>query len=413
MTFSESTMLSFKKPNINQGLMSLYLTRLICKTTAALVGLFIPIYLYLLTGKVEWVLVYFIVGHLLYGFYVALGAMLMNKIGIRRSFRITIWLGGLYYLLYYWLDKTSVNAVFEPHFTNPIFFLLCLTLVIITIHRAMYWVPMHTDMAKFTDKNCRGKEVGITQSILLFSGALGPVLAGYILKIWNYDVLFFIAILLYLSALFPLIFLPRTHEKYSWGYFETWKHFFSPRRRHAVVAFMAMGAEDVVGIVIWPIFIYGLLNGNYFEIGALSSLVVVVTIILQLTVGNLADKGSKRKMLRWGSGVYSIFWVFKIFIATAFQIFIVSTLHNLSKIFLLTPFDALTYEKAADQGHYVDEFTVIHEMAVQFGKVIMLLFVLGLLQFFSLTAAFVLAAVASLFTNFLADHKHVEGRHIG
>ena len=83
-------------------------------------------------------------------------------------------------------------------------------------------------------------------------------------------------------------------------------------------------------------------------------MIVAVTIILQLTVGRLADKFSKRKMIKWGNVIYASGWVAKIFIGTAFQIFIVSTYHNLAKIFSRTPFDALTYEKAADQGHYVD-----------------------------------------------------------
>ena len=76
-----------------------------------------------------------------------------------------------------------------------------------------------------------------------------------------------------------------------------------------------------------------------------------------------------------------------------------------ANIFTKTPFDALTYEKAADQGHYVDEYTVIHEMAIQYGKVLMLLFVLFLTLFFNIEWTFILAALASLAMNFLATEE--------
>jgi len=220
--------------------------------------------------------------------------------------------------------------------------------------------------------------------------------------------LFLIAILIFFISLIPFATLPKTKEVFSWSYGQTWKEFFSRRRRRVVLAYFGDGAESVIGVVIWPIFIWELLSGNYFKVGALSSLIVVVTIFLQLSVGRFADKGNKRKMLKYGSIFYAFGWIIKIFIATAFQIFITSAYHSLARIFTRAPFDALNYEKAADQGHYIDEYTVIHEMAVQFGKSFMLVFVLLLLPFFNVQWTFVLAAIASLSMNFLADEEVIK-----
>jgi len=164
---------------------------------------------------------------------------------------------------------------------------------------------------------------------------------------------------------------------------------------------MADGAEQIVGIVIWPIFIWELLSGDLFKVGAISSLIVAVSIILQLVIGKYTDKMNKNKLLRFGSIFYSLGWIVKIFIATSFQIFITSTYHNLARIFIRTPFDVLTYEKAADSGHYVDEFTVIHEIAMNLGKVLMLILVLVVSLFFGIQWTFILAALAALFFNFL------------
>jgi MFS family permease len=168
----------------------------------------------------------------------------------------------------------------------------------------------------------------------------------------------------------------------------------------------------MVGLIIWPIFIWQLLDGNYFEVGVISSLIVIVTVALQIVVGKYIDKGNKQKMLKYGSGLYALGWVFKIFIATAFQIFIASTYHSLVKVFARTSFDTLNYEMAADQGHYVDEYTVLREMAISFGRMLMSLLIIFLISKFNLEWSFILAALAALTMNFLAGvgDAHEENR---
>jgi MFS family permease len=407
-------MFHYFKGNLSPGFISIYTARMTLRISGALLGLFMPIFLYsLFDFELKFVIYYYLIGHLAYFLLVAYGASYLNRIGLRRSFRISIILGALYFVTFYFLEQQSHVTNFGFG-NNPIFILLVWNIIIITLHRIMYWIPLHTDLAKFTDKGNRAKQLSAIEATTLALGAVGPVVAGWVLINYSYDVLFIIAVLVYLIALIPLIALPRTKERFSWSYTETWKEFLSKKRRKTVFAFMGDGAEGVVGVIIWPLFIYELLEGNLFEIGALSSLIVFVTIFLQLGVGGFTDKHDKKKMLHWGSAFYAIGWIVKIFIVTAFHIFIASAFHNLTKIFARTPFDAMSYDRAADQGHYVDEYTVIHEMAVQLGKVISLAFVLLLIPFFEIQWIFVIAALASITMNYLADDDLIEkGRHAG
>jgi MFS family permease len=202
-----------------------------------------------------------------------------------------------------------------------------------------------------------------------------------------------------------VLFRSPTEEKFSWTYLQTWKEFFSKKRQKTILAFMGDGAENVVSGIIWPIFIWQILKGNYFSVGAISSAIVLSTIILELFVGKFADSGKRDKILHWGTLLYALGWFIKIFIDTAFQIFIVSTYHNLTRIFTRTPFDAVLYERAADQGHYVDEYTVIHEMALMVGRILIILLILLLVPFFGIGLTFILAAVSTLMMNLLIDEK--------
>lgn len=407
-------MFHYFKGSLSPGFVSIYSARMILRISGALLGLFLPIFLYTLFDfNLKYVIYYYLIGNIAYFLLVAFGATYLNKIGLRRSFRISIVLGALYYVTFYFIEKQSdlINFSFG---NNSIFILLVWNIIILTLHRIMYWIPLHTDLAKFTDKKDRAKQLSAIEATTLALGAIGPVFAGWVLLNYNYDVLFIIAILVFLIALIPLISLPRTRERFSWSYTQTWKEFLSKKRRSTVFAFMGDGAESVVGVIIWPIFIYELLEGNYFEIGALTSLIVFVTIFLQLGVGGFTDKHNKKRMLHWGSAFYAIGWIVKIFIVTAFHIFIASAFHNLTKIFARTPFDAISYDRAADQGHYVDEYTVIHEMALQFGKIISLTFILILIPFFEIQWIFIIAAFASIAMNYLANDELIEqGRHVG
>jgi hypothetical protein len=383
---------------------------------AGLLGLFMPIFLYqLFEFEFRYVIYYYMLRYLVYALVVGWGARYLNKIGLRRSIRISIVWIVLFYTALFYLDhimRATDSAFFE--YKWKVLVLMGLALVFMTLRNTMYWVPVHTDMAKFTNRRNRGKQLSLLEATTVAFQALMPVIAGVILSFYNYGVLFICIILICLASAIPLMHLPRTKERFSWSYLRTWKEFFSKKRRRTVLAYMGDGAENVIGIIVWPIFIWEILNGSYLQVGILSSLVIIVTVFMQLGLGRIVDLKDKNKILKFGTMLYSAGWIVKMFVATAFHIFITSTYHNLAKMFTRTPFDAMTYEKAADQGHFVDEFTVIHEMAVNLGRFLMLVVVFILSTHVSLEWTFILGALAALTLNFLTpDHIFKEGRHAG
>ena len=218
--------------------------------------------------------------------------------------------------------------------------------------------------------------------------------------------MFVVAIIIYLLSGIAYLTIPETNEKFIWGYIETWKNFLSKKMIKDMGAFAANGAEEIVGMIVWPIFIFELLKGDYLKIGFIATLIIGVTVILQLFIGKyLNNEKTEEKMLKFGTIFYALGWIFKIFIATSFHIFIVDVYHNIMSVFTKTPFDALTYEISADQGHYIDEFTVLREIAINLGRSIMIVLIIAMFLFFSIQWTFILAAIASLFLNLLREKK--------
>ncbi len=380
----------FDKP-LSQGFVSLYTGRTIMMIGGALLGLFLPIFLYeLFNQNFIAVVLYYSIGFFLYGITITVGAKFLNRFGFKKALQVSILLAALFYVIFYLIDKQGSSE------------LIPLTVLVVVLFRLFHWLPYHVDFAKFSDKKNRAKQVSILSATRLALGIFIPLISGLIIAKFGFDILFMIAIVLYLLAGIPYMAVPRTREKFSWTIGQTWKQFFSKKRRNMILAYMADGAENMVGLVVWPIFIYQLLNGNYFQIGVLSTLIVAITVILQLFTGKYIDsKISKEKAVHWGSALYALGWVAKVFIVTAFQIFIVGAYHSITSILLRTPFDALTYEIAADQGHYVDEFTVLREMSINLGRTVMAILIILISFYFAMQWVFILAAIATIIFNLL------------
>lgn len=379
----------------SRGFVSLYAGKTIVLIATALFGIFLPIFLYdLFEQDLRLVVIYYGAGYFFYGITVSFGARFLNKFGFRRALQTSVFFGASFYAIFYFINAENTK------------YLIPFSILVLVLFRLFYWLPYHVDFAKFTNKKNRGRQVSVFNTSRLVAGVFIPVAAGYVISHFGFNVLFLVAIVLYLASGIPYLFIPRTRERFSWGFLETWKQFFSREKRKIVLAYMADGAENVVGLVVWPIFIYQLLNGDYFQVGAISTFIIGITVGAQLLLGKRMDANdSKKGTLKWGSFLYSAGWVIKIFISTAFHIFMVGAYHSIAKIFLRTPFDALTYEIAADQGHYVDEFTVLHEIAINFGRALMVILIVAVSFYFAVQWIFVLAAAAAIFFNFLSEKQ--------
>lgn len=381
---------------LSPGFVALFSGKAIMNIASGLFSLFFPIFLYqVFNEQIEPVAFYYLIGSVIYVLLLPWAVKFLNKFGFRRALRFSAFFGACYYAGLSFLNEESWK------------YLIPYLLLTITLWRLTHWVPYHVDFAKFTNKKDRGREVSALESLLGLVGMVTPLAAGFMISKFGFNVLFLVGIVLFLVALIPYINLPHTKEKFSWSYKQTWKKFFSKRHCRVVSVFIADGVESATGILVWPIFIFILFDGNYLEVGFVSTLIAASAIVLQLIVGRKLDKKLKerRKMLKYGSFLYALGWILKIFIFTSLHVFLVDVYHKFTKVFTRTPFDVLTYEIAADQGHYVDEYTVLHEIAIGVGKIIMFVLVIILVQMVSLNWVFLIAALTSIAFSFLRSER--------
>lgn len=375
---------------LSAGLTALYSNIVIDEIGSSLISLFLPVFLWEKFGRLDFVLLYFLA---IYGFYVLTviwGAKLMSRLGQKTAMIISVPFKVLFYICLYYLSLDYPSFVF-----------IALMIVVMEIQMMMFWVPYHTDFARFTNKKDRGRVISFLSSISSLVSIFIPLMAGLIIYNYNFDVLFLLAVILTAVSIVPLFLVEPTYEKFSLSFWQTWREFLSVKNRRMVFSYLATGVENMIGGIIWPIFIFQLLLGDFRLVGFISSFIILATILVKLLVGSYTDKFDKYKLLQWGSGLYALGWVFKAFVITGWHIFVVASYHNLAAVIMQTPFSAITYEKAADSGHYVDELTVLREIALNLGRVVGILILLLAINFIGLQWTFILAAIASLFINLI------------
>lgn len=370
--------------DFNVSVRMLYLNRLIMMVGTGLLGLFLIVYVYQNLGGINGVLYYTLLSYGLIIFTTPIGAWVMSRIGQKWSMILSMPFLFSYYLF---LIKLPSDPQLFVH----------LSIAAIVAFKSLYWVPFNVEFSKNgAGDGHSGRAVAVLNSLSYVVAIVTPGLAGFILTYFDYTSLFSLVLILSGFAMLPLLAMPSRPEKFTWTLTETYGQLFKKANRKMIFAYLADGAENVVGIAIWPIFLFHLLKGQYLQIGILSTFIMLGSIVLQQMLGRLVDSKYRQRLLPIGAALYSLGWLMKIFVMNALQVFLVGVYHNIALVFLRTPFDAFMYETHADQGHYVDEYTVLHEIALAIGRVLMVGFLYLLLQVASLNLAFLAAAVVVL-----------------
>ncbi len=380
--------------NISKDLKFLYLVRILLQIAFGMVGLFLPIFFYTkFSYSFTAVILIFIINFSLVFFLYPLSAKMLNRIDMKWMMVMSIPFALISMLVLYFWD-------YSPYFIATI------SVLMIVIYKILYWTPYHVDFAKFTDNDMRGRQISLLRNISQLVGIITPFISGIIITFFTFKGAFLASVIVFILSMVPAFFIKKTRENFSWGYFETFKKLFHKKNRDLLIAYMADGAQTVVTAIVWPIFIFLLLNGEYLIVGIISSVTVFAIIVIRMIIGDLIDTWNQKKMLVIGSTLNTFGWIIKLFIETAFQIFVADTFHNMGRVVHRTSVDTTQYDQAVDNGHYIDEYTVLRELALNIGRILMLSLAFVISLFFSIKFIFIFAAIATILVVFL-NKQHV------
>lgn len=345
------------------------------------VMIFEPIYLYTIGFSLQKILVFFLVIYLIYYFALPLGAKFARRFGYEHS----ILYSTPFLIIYYF----SLYGIAD----RP--YLIYVAIISLVIQKSLYWPGYHCDFARFSSHGERGKQIGNLVVLDSIVYVIGPLVGGVLIKFAGFSSLFIVASVLILISNIPLM---RTKEMFTpvpFSYKRAHKRVWQKKHRRKFWAYFGFG-EEIVVLVIWPIFIYTIIQ-DYFSIGLITAGATLFTSFIILWVGRVIDKKNERVVLKVGTIIYSIGWFLRLFVGSGFHVFLVDTLSRVSKNTIYVPITALTYSRAC-KGSVMKEI-IFFEMTLVIGKVAAILIVLILLQYFTsgFQAAFVVAGIMTLF----------------
>jgi hypothetical protein len=266
---------------------------------------------------------------------------------------------------------------------NAALSLVCFA-IFIGVYRAMYWTPYVLE---------RQNEISGAQLPHEIFIAVMPAIAGYVLINGPFGaaMLLFAAASILIASLAPLFKVPEMYERFSWGYRETFAELFEPKYNAIIEPSFVEGLQATALLLLWPLSVFIIVGLSYKLMG----LVITATLLLTILIRSRGQRVLEKKDLLHAT-MRATSWLLRLVVASPVAVVAVAA--------YAAPTDASvdmhTLEQAADNGTYLDEYTVLKEITQGLGRIAMCIVASVCISVFSLpvglAVTFILAAAASL-----------------
>ncbi len=347
----------FPKKELTQ----IYLSLAVRSFAISLISLFVPLYLYHELGySLTETLLFFVV----YSISLALACPFAAKFSAKFGCKHSVLVSAALYILF--LGGLSLLPTIKIN--------LGIIAAVQGLSLAFFWMGMHIVFRKASDQEHRGEEMGKRESLTILATMLGPLVGGFLIKFWGFKLVFLLtSLLLFLSASFLFI----SKEKHI-SYHFYWKSLLNKKHWKDSLFFISRGSRVMAAGVIWPLFVFIILN-DYFSLGVVESLLAGISALLVWLFGKFSDRWDKHKLLHLASLLESLSWFARVTVNTVGQVFGVTLFGALTYGALESPAGALEYDKA--RGN-LGAYFVIREVYLCIGRLLVLavVFVFGTLS---------------------------------
>lgn len=365
----------------------LYQFSLLFSFASSLILIFEPIFFYKLGISLSLIAAYYAVHYTVYFLLLPLGAKFASVFGLERSLILSLPIFVVYFL--------SLAAV--PDY--PLLFWVALGLL--TLHKIFYWPAYHAYLAKMGDGHNRGTELSWLNLLRLGVGVFGPLVGGVVATTLGFPILFIITAITVLISAVPML---RTKERYrvaTMPYVAPWKVIVAKENRGMALAMLGMG-ENLIDLVFWPIFMFIIL-GSADKVGVFSSFTVAVMSVIGFGIGEMADRFSRRTLLRLNLPFLIIGYLFRPLAVSPLRMLLTDTLNKISYIGVNLPMIYRLYEQGKRVGYL--RYATAFEMVLAIAKALTAWFLVWLfatyLPYTALTITFIVSAVLALMYAFL------------
>lgn len=353
-----------------KGMWGVYLSSVLRILGMSLIGIFIPVYIYVLSKQIQTVLIFYVIYNLTVVITVPLAGKLMEKRGVD----FTAVVGAVVRAVFFVLMILSAERIS---------FLFWAALVW-GVAVPLTWLPYHYTVVSEDDGDgIFGNQVAYLTIAEKFTSAIAPFAGGLLIYFFGFNWLYTIGIGLVVLSVLPLLLDDFNKKKMRFNLKRVLKKMIKKEFLFFNLSSVGYGLESMVFQVIRPLFIYLILL-SIPNLGAIESTAMVLNIFVAFWVGKWVEKKGFG-IMKWGvvggSLIILLLPVFK----NTLGLFAVSGFYTLIALLAWIPYLSIIY--AVSQKRRRLEFFMVREMILRFASG---LFMLGLIFVFKLNPSWLL-----------------------
>ena len=283
------------------------------------------------------------------------------------------------------------GLVLQGHFADYYTFVIAGFAIALGGYRAFYWVPYEVER----------HETQSLPSIFSFEIliALMPAFMGCLLVSYGFREFWVLTVsgCVMIAALIPLFWMRDSYEGFSWGYRETFGRLLDRAHRRLVGGAVSDGIQGAALLLIWPLAIFLIIGGSYELLGLLLTLTLLILLIVRDGMDGIIRRLRVLRSLPVRIAIVSSAWVGRILVFNPVSIIFSDAYLHAGNPKIST--DHGTFEQTSDAGHFIDEYTVLREIGLLIGRILLCIAFVLTANAFSLYVAFgtafVIAGIAA------------------
>ncbi len=310
---------------LSDGVHAFYLNALLRSMVFGLVRIFIPVFLYKI-GLTMWgdhrlalmtIAGYYIILRLVVFLLAIPISKLIERIGFRRSIAVSV--------------VFLIVEMVGLYLANDGSWWLLVAAISSAVNVPFYWIARDSALSQDAPAPSMGRALAVISTLEQTTMILAPLLAGLIIEYLGFPALFVLATLLLLVSVVPLWWMP--HHAHTNGVslrgFFSWVS--SRRYFHQGLGIAGATMQDYGLGILWPVVLF-LMGIQLRTLGALYSVVAVVTLVLRYLLGGVFDKLRAQRGLAdelWfaiASLGSSMIWIVRLFLSSVVSVFVVDSL---------------------------------------------------------------------------------------
>jgi MFS family permease len=299
-----------------------------------------------------------------------------------------------------------LHLILVNYINNSIIFVY-LSVISLGIYGPLFWLAYRSEILVNSSRKHMASQIGNLQIIAIFLSSLAPLIGGFLLQEFPYFYSLSICLILLIIGMIPLLVSEDIKiKKHKFPYSRYIKIYKKYKNKPEKLSFASEGIKGVIGLVIFPIFLFIILENNLLYLGSLTTAIsIIISIVLYFTKKHI-DRQNKSKLLKSLTRIISANWIIKFFfvlLASPIIIFI-EGIHKLFENIFTMSYFSIFYNNARKNGNL--DYIIFRELMLQTTKLLFSVFCIILLSLFHfeiLKFVILLCVISSLLEGMLKE----------